>query len=172
MIMKPVIVADIVDNVRRIFQVLTQQSWKVESETSLTGPQLWVIKILKEAGAMKVSELARRMYLHPATMVGLLDRLEVKGLIKRERSEKDRRVVFINLTEQGFELERKSPEVVQNLLVKGLETLLTEDLKLISDGLDQVVTILGVENEPPKLIMTSETNVLRRRKKLTADVVS
>jgi len=53
---------------------------------------------------MKVSDLARRMYLHPATMVGLLDRLEAKELLKRTRSDKDRRVVFIDLTDQGREL--------------------------------------------------------------------
>jgi DNA-binding MarR family transcriptional regulator len=162
--LKSAVVADIIDDIRRIFQVLTEQSRKVENETSLTGPQLWVVKILKDNSPLKVSELARRMYLHPATMVGLLDRLETKGLVKRTRSEKDRRVVFIDLTEQGLELEIKSPEVVQNLLVKGLETLGTSDLSLISNGLDSIVNILGVQDEPPKLIMSSEINAPRKKK--------
>lgn len=165
--LKPVMVADIVDDIRRIFQVLTEQSRKIENETSLTGSQLWVVKMLKETSPMKVSELARRMYLHPATMVGLLDRLEAKGVVKRTRSVKDRRVVHIDLTEQGLELEINSPEVVQNLLVKGLEALSGKDLKLISEGLDQVVNILGAQDVPPKLIMSSEVNVPKRRRKLS-----
>lgn len=163
--LKPVMVADIIDDIRRIFQVLTERSRKIEHETSLTGPQLWVVKILKETSPMKVSDLARRMYLHPATMVGLLDRLEAKNLLKRTRSEKDRRVVFIDLTEQGHELEINSPEVVQNLLVSGLEKLTVPDLKVISGGLEQIVTILGAKDVPPQLIMSSEINAPKRRRK-------
>lgn len=163
--LKPVMVAGIIDDIRRVFQVLTEQSRKIEHETSLTGPQLWVVKILKETSPMKVSDLARRMYLHPATMVGLLDRLEAKGLLKRTRSDKDRRVVFIDLTEQGRELEINSPEVVQNLLVKGLEALTGQKLKMISDGLVEVVTILGAQDVLPQLIMSSEVNAPKRRRK-------
>lgn len=165
---KPVMVAGIIDDIRRIFQVLTDQSRKIEHETTLTGPQLWVVKILKETSPMKVSDLARRMYLHPATMVGLLDRLEAKRLLKRTRSEKDRRVVFIDLTDQGRELEINSPEVVQNLLVSGLEKLTGQDLKVISGGLEQVVNILGAKDMPPQLIMSAEVNAPKRRRKTIA----
>lgn len=166
--LKPVLVADIVDDIRRIFQVLTEQSWKVEHETSLTGPQLWVIKILKESAPMKVSDLSRRMYLNPATMVGLLDRLEAKELLKRTRSEKDRRVVYIELTDQGRELESNSPEVVQSLLVKGLEEIAAKNLQAISDNLGQIVNILGAKDVPPKLIMSSEVNVPKRQRKVSS----
>ena len=162
---KEVAVAGVIDDIRRIFQVLTEQSRKIEYETSLTGPQLWVVKILKETSPMKVSDLARRMYLHPATMVGLLDRLEAKCLVKRARSEKDRRVVFIDLTEKGRELEINSPEVVQNLLVGGLEKLTAQELKVISDGLERVVTILGAKDAPPQLIMSAGINAPKRRRK-------
>ena len=164
--LKPVVVAGIIDDIRRIFQVLTEQSRKIENETNLTGPQLWVVKILKETSPLKVSDLARRMYLHPATMVGLLDRLEAKGLLKRTRSEKDRRVVYIDLTDQGHELEINSPEVVQNLLVNGLEKLTGQELKIVSDGLERVVNILGAKDVPPQLIMSSEINAPKRRKKI------
>ena len=94
-------VADIIDNLRRVFQVIHEQSKKIERETSLTGPQLWAIKVIAESAPIKVSDLARRMYLHPATVVGILDRLEGRGLVTRKRSREDRRVVEIDLTAQG-----------------------------------------------------------------------
>lgn len=169
---KPVVIANVIDDVRRIFQVLIEQSKKIEHETHLTGSQLWVVKLLKEASPMKVSDLARRMYLHPATMVGLLDRLEAKGLLKRTRSEKDRRVVYIDLTEKGNELEINSPEVVQNLLVKGLEGLAGREVKAISEGLAHLVRILGVQDVPPKLIMSSDVNLPARKKKTPAALMS
>lgn len=158
-------VAEIIDDIRRIIQVTTEQSRKVELVTGLTGPQLWVVKILKDASPLKVSDLASRMYLHPATMVGLLDRLEGKGLVKRTRSLTDRRVVHIDLTESGRELVKKSPEVVQSLLVNGLKVLNGQELKLISEGLDHIVKIIGAQDIPPQLIMSSEINLPKRRRK-------
>lgn len=163
---KSVMVAGIIDDIRRVFQVLIEQSNKAENETNLTSSQLWVVKILNETSPMKVSDLAHRMYLHPATMVGLLDRLEAKGLVKRTRSEKDRRVVHIDLTEQGHELETHSPEVVQSLLVKGLEGLTGQKLAIISYGLEHIVNILGVKDVPPHLILSPEINAPKRRKKV------
>jgi DNA-binding MarR family transcriptional regulator len=144
---KSIMMAGITDDIRRIFHVLTEQSRKVEHEIGLTGSQLWVVKMLYETANMKVSDLARRMYLHPATMVGLLDRLEVKGLVQRTRSEKDRRVVYVTITAQGRELVEKSPEVAQGLLSKGLELLTEKKIKVISDGLELIVNILEAQDE-------------------------
>jgi DNA-binding MarR family transcriptional regulator len=97
-------------------------------------------------------------------MVGVLDRLEAKGLVRRTRSEMDRRVVHIDLTEQGREVVKTSPEVVQSLLVKGLEAQTEQKLSKIFDGLEEVVKILGAQEMPPKPIMSSEIIVPRRRK--------
>lgn len=162
--LKTEMVAEIIDDIRRVFQVLSEQSRNVEHETSLSGTQLWVVKLLEETSPMKVSDLARSTYLHPATMVGLLDRLEAKGLVRRTRSDKDRRVVHIDLTDSGRDLVKNSPEVVQSLLVKGLETLADQKLKKISEGLGEVVKVLGAEGMPPQLILSSEVNSPKRKK--------
>jgi len=158
-------VAGILDDVRRMFYVLAEQSRKAEHDTGLTGSQLWVVKLLDEESPMKVTDLARRMYLHPATMVGLLDRLEIKGLVQRIRSDKDRRVVHVSITDQGRELVRISPEVAKGLLVQGLEPLTDKKVKAISDGLELIVNLLGVQEVPPKLIHSSNVNLPGKRRK-------
>ncbi len=155
---KSKLVADIIDNIRRVFQAVNEYSKKAERETGLTGPQLWAIKVLADGTPLKVSELARRMYLHPATVVGIVDRLEGRELVTRTRSKEDRRVVEIELTERGRELVNQSPEVAQGLLVKGLETLSHEKLVHLEDGLEQLVGILGAQEIPPKLLLSSEVN--------------
>src|SRR5664280_2466762 len=91
-------ISDIIDNLRRVFQILNEQSKKVERETGLTGPQLWAIKTINESSPVNVSELANKLYLHPTTVVGIIDRLEKQDLVKRQRSKEDRRVVLIELT--------------------------------------------------------------------------
>lgn len=152
-------VAGIIDNLRRVFQVVNEYSKKAEKETGLTGPQLWAIKVISDSSAMKVSELARRMYLHPATVVGILDRLETRGLVARTRSTEDRRVVHVDLTEQGRDLVTQAPEVVQGLLVQGLERLPKDELLNIADGLEQLVKIVGAQEMPPQLMRSPCFNV-------------
>jgi len=162
---KTEMVAGIIDNIRRVFYVLAEQSRKAEHETGLTGSQLWVVKLLDGGAPMKVTDLARRMYLHPATMVGLLDRLEVKGLVLRTRSDKDRRVVHVSITDQGQELVRNSPEVAKKLLVRGLEPLSDKKVEVIAQGLEQIVSILGIQEEPPQLIHSADVNLPGKRRK-------
>jgi DNA-binding MarR family transcriptional regulator len=151
-------VAEIIDNLRRVFQVVNEQSKKAEKETGLTGPQLWAIKTIAQEAPIMVSEIARSMYLHPATVVGILDRLEKQGLAARIRSTEDRRVVRVELTTQGRALVTRAPEVAQGLLVAGLEKLGSDKLKNIAQALDQMAGILGAQNIPPRLILSPEVN--------------
>jgi len=161
---KSKLVADMIDNIRRVFQAVNEYYKKAERETGLTSPQLWAIKVIAESAPIKVSELARRMYLHPATVVGILDRLEGRELVLRTRSKEDRRVVEIDLTEQGRELLTNSPEVAQGLLVKGLETLPKEKLFQLDEGLKSLVKILGAQKIPPKLLLSPEVNLPKGNK--------
>ena len=151
-------VAEIIDNIRRVFQVVNEHSKKAERKTGLTGPQLWAIKTIAQGAPLMVSEIALRMHLHPATVVGILDRLETRGLVRRVRSTEDRRVVRVELTGPGEDLVKRAPEVAQGLLVSGLEQLKTRNLKTIAATLDQLVEILGAQRIPPKLILSPEVN--------------
>jgi DNA-binding MarR family transcriptional regulator len=151
-------VAEIIDNIRRVFQVVNEHSKKAERKTGLTGPQLWAIKTIAQGAPIMVSEIAMRMHLHPATVVGILDRLETRGLVRRIRSTEDRRVVRVELTGPGEDLVKRAPEVAQGLLVSGLQQLKTSNLKTIAAALDQLVEILGAQRIPPKLILSPEVN--------------
>ncbi|KAA0893430.1 MarR family winged helix-turn-helix transcriptional regulator [Oryzomonas rubra] len=159
----PALVAEIIDNLRRVFQVVNEQSKRVERETGLTGPQLWAIKVIAENAPIKISELARRMYLHPATIVGIVDRLEKRGLVERERCSKDRRVVHVGLTDAGRQVVATSPEVAQGLLVRGLEVLPDVELRTIAGGFERMVRILGAQEIPPHLLLSPEVNLPRNR---------
>jgi MarR family transcriptional regulator, organic hydroperoxide resistance regulator len=155
---KTVFISEIFDNLRRVVQVIREDSMAARRETGITGPQLWAIKLMAGTQSLQVSELATRMYLHPATVVGILNRLEIKGFVKRTRMMDDRRVVRVDLTDLGRELVCRAPEVAQGVLVSGLETLAEEKLKSIHEGLAQLVDILGAQEIPPHLISSPEVN--------------
>lgn len=143
-------IPEVIDNLRRIFQAVGECSLSAERETELTGPQLWALKILARHAPLRVSELARQMYLRPATVVGILDRLETKGLVTRTRSQKDRRAVDVELTEVGTVLVAQAPEVAQVMLVNGLSALAEEEFDRVLEGMRHMVKILGAEHLIPQ----------------------
>jgi len=154
-----VAIAGVLDNLRRVFQVVHGYSKRAERTGGLTGPQLWAVKVLSESGPVRVSDLARRMYLHPSTVVGILDRLETRDLAERTRSREDRRVVTVALTRKGRHLVSKVPEIAQGLLLNGLEGLSSRDLEDLSNALEVLVKILGAHRMPPRLLFSSEVNL-------------
>lgn len=157
-------IGGIIDDLRRVFQVINEFSKRSVRTAGLTGPQLWTIKTVSEEAPVRVSDLARSMHLHPATVVGILDRLEVRGLVKRIRSTEDRRVVMVELTAQGHDLVRRAPVVAQGLLVSGLEGLSPSQRRTVSEGLHCLVDILGAHQIPPKLFHSPEINKPSPRK--------
>ncbi len=154
-----VAIGDVLDNLRRVFQVVHGYSKRAERAGGLTGPQLWAVRVLSECGPVRVSDLARRMYLHPSTVVGILDRLETRDLAERTRSREDRRVVTVELTRKGRQLVSRVPEVAQGALLTGLEGLSPRDLKDLAKALEVLVKILGAHRVPPRLLFSSEVNV-------------
>lgn len=149
----------VIDNLRRTIQALNESYKATEKETGLTSPQLWAIKLIANAAPIKVSELARGMFLHPATIVGIIDRLEAKGLVMRTRSTEDRRVVDLDLTPLGRELVAHAPEAAQVRLVKGLEALPEKSLQHVAEGMKQLVGILGAEEYVPQLLFSQDMNM-------------
>jgi DNA-binding MarR family transcriptional regulator len=77
------------------------------SEYGLTGPQLTILKLLESFEDLSLSTLSERIRAQNSTVTGIVDRMEREGLVRRERSKTDRRVVHIRLCEKGARLARE-----------------------------------------------------------------
>jgi MarR family transcriptional regulator, organic hydroperoxide resistance regulator len=148
-------IPEVIDNLRQMFRTMNDYSKNAERATGLTGPQLWAMKLLSESSPMRVTDLARRMYLHPATVVGILDRLETKDMVMRTRSKEDRRAVDLALTERGKGVVAEAPEVAQSILVKGLEGLSDEEFARVAEVMKLLARIIGTEHSIPKQVHSS-----------------
>ncbi|KQP22512.1 MarR family winged helix-turn-helix transcriptional regulator [Pseudorhodoferax sp. Leaf267] len=109
---------------RRILSAVAAAVERELASTGLTHAQ-WIplFKMHVNAGAT-VAELARQCEMDAGSMTRLLDRLEAKGLCRRERSSEDRRVVNLALTPQGREVAEQIPGAlsrVQNAYLAGFE---------------------------------------------------
>lgn len=145
-IIREVEISEIMQSLRRIIKSLQDYSQTVFSHFGITGPQLWALKTINQLGSLSLGELSKRMYLHPSTISGVIDRLEKKGYLVRDRIENDRRVVRVQLTPKGKMLVRKAPNPVQGKMIYGLRKLKKEKLNLIYESVQKLVEIMEAKN--------------------------
>ncbi len=81
------------------------------TELGLTYPQYLALLALWERDGQRVSELGGRLFLDSGTLTPLLKRLEAAGLVRRERSREDERIVGIFLTSAGRALKARAAQV-------------------------------------------------------------
>jgi DNA-binding MarR family transcriptional regulator len=114
---------------------------------NLTGPQLTVIKMLEQIGDLSLSELSDRIRAQNSTVTGIIDRMEREGLVVRERSTSDRRVVHIKLTDKGERIAAEIPVEPMEIFRGALESLSPQEtrelLKISTKLANQVQTLVG-----------------------------
>jgi DNA-binding MarR family transcriptional regulator len=103
----------------------------------LTHPQYLVMLALWEEAPLKVSELARRLSLEPATLSPLLKRLEASGMVTRGRDPKDDRALAVTLTPKGSRARAKA-EQIPPAIMKRLDMGL-EELEELRDSLTRLI---------------------------------
>lgn len=145
-ISRDVAISEIMQSLRRIFKAIQDYSHEVSGKFGITGPQLWALKTISQNESLSLSDLSKKMYLHPSTITGLIDRLEKKGYVTRNRDQADRRVISVQLTSKGKSLTRKAPNPVQGKMVYGLRELKRERLDLIYESVQKLVEIMEAEN--------------------------
>jgi DNA-binding MarR family transcriptional regulator len=112
------------------------------SQFGLTGPQLTVIKLLETFDNLSLSSLSERIRAQNSTVTGIIDRMEREGLVRRERSTSDRRVVHIRLSEKGQKLAQQiqvEPMEIFRAALLGLSNADLRDLLRIMNKLQKYV---------------------------------
>lgn len=118
---------------RRVMRATDLHSKQLFKSIGLTSPQLLIMQILHREGSITAGQLADRVSLSQATVTTILDRLQAKALIQRERSETDRRKVFVLLTEQGANKLQNAPTPLQEDFIRQFADLKNwEQTQLIS----------------------------------------
>lgn len=148
----------ILHSIRRITRAVDLYSKKLVLEFGITAPQLMVLDEIVAKGAMMVRSVASEIHLSASTLVGIVDRLEAKGLARRERTAPDRRKVLIAATEAGRSLVARAPSALQGTLAEALQHLSAEEQIMIARSLEKVVDLmeLGRVEEDELLALQNE----------------
>jgi DNA-binding MarR family transcriptional regulator len=126
----------------RLADALSQEAEQLVKAAGLTGAQYNVLRILRgaEPEGLPCSGIGDRMISHDPDMTRLLDRMEKRGLITRNRQTDDRRVVKTRITPQALSLLKTLDQPVQELHKRQFRHIPAARLKILSQLLEEVRT--------------------------------
>jgi DNA-binding MarR family transcriptional regulator len=137
---------DIFMDLRRIMRAMDVHSRKLAGSHGLTGPQMLCLREITTHGSLTTGSLARAVALSPATLTGILDRLEARGLVSRERRPEDKRRVLVSLTAMGRQISQELPSPLQERFGERLTELSIDDQTSIRMALGSVARMMDGED--------------------------
>ncbi|MEZ4386896.1 MAG: MarR family transcriptional regulator [Candidatus Krumholzibacteriia bacterium] len=137
----------ILRSLRRIMRAVDVQSRKLSAEHRVTGPQVICLRTVRDDGPMTATALAKLVHLSSSTVVGIIDRLEQRGWVLRERSTIDRRQILIHVTDAGCELLSRVPSPLQERLATGLDRLPEKEQVALAEAVERICELLEVPDD-------------------------
>ena len=131
--------------IRRIIQSIDLHSRDLVRQFGLTGPQLIVLQEVSRLEEVSVGEIAKAISLGQATVTGILERLENRGLIIKQRSKNDKRRVLVQATSASKQLLKKAPPPMQEHFIQQLTNLQDWEQAMILSSLQRIVAMMDAK---------------------------
>lgn len=155
---------------RRIIRAIDLRSRQLVMRYGLTGPQLMVLRELSAHGGISVGELTRAIHLSQATVTGILDRLAKRGLVRRQRSDEDKRRVQAWLTYKGKQLVAGAPPLLQEEFTDQFSKLEEWEQSQILSALQRVVSMMEAKHiDATPILMTGPVGATPEQTKAFLD---
>lgn len=137
---------DVLISLRRIMRAADLYSRRLSKEFGLTAPQLLILQAIESRGEMTMGEIATEVSLSQATVTTILDRLEKRELLVRQRGETDKRRVYAHLTEAGARVIKEAPTPLQEEFTQRFSKLEDWEQSLILSSLQRVASMMNAED--------------------------
>jgi DNA-binding MarR family transcriptional regulator len=136
---------EILRSLRRIIRAVDLYSRRLIAQTGLSGPQLVCLRALARLGSMQTQQLADTVHLSAATVCGILNRLEQRGLVARTRQSDDRRRVVVSLTEAGADNVDNAPPAMHDKFLQQLRELPPAKRQAMQATLATIVEMMAAD---------------------------
>lgn len=147
---------DVLQHLRVVVRTAQAHSRWIEKCSGVSGAQLWAMWELFANPGQRVSDLSRALSIHQSTASNMLDKLEEKSLVRRDRSGPDQRVVQLFLTTKGVELLSDAPRPAQGALIDAIKAMADDDLQKLDAGLLALLAHMKVSEEQAAMKPISE----------------
>lgn len=128
---------------RRILRATELYGRTLAQTAGLTPVQIRVLQVVLSHGSATPTQISSQMGVSPATISTLLDRLAAKGVIERQRSDRDRRQTNVVLTDKGRAAVAGAPDPLQQKYVREFEALPDWEQAMIIAALERVAAMLN-----------------------------
>ena len=128
--------------VLRLVRTVQSGMQSFDANQGLSGSQLLALWQISAKPGLRVAELAEALYIHPSTASNLLDKIEVRGLVRRERSKADNRVVRLYLNDSGMNIVSALPGPLQGQLRYALRKVPLSTLHGLLVGLSSLLEVM------------------------------
>ncbi|MFT5168419.1 MAG: DNA-binding MarR family transcriptional regulator [Saprospiraceae bacterium] len=138
---------EILTQIRQIVRSVNLESKRIEKEYGISIPQLLCLTYLvrKENHLATHKDIKDFLKLNASTVTGIISRLEKKGFISRLPRQKDKRVSFVNITQNGQNLLKEMPELPHLQLSEKLKQLSPDHIQKLQDSFDVILNFLNFE---------------------------
>lgn len=137
-----VVATEAVMNTVQTADILLDRIGKLLRPLGVSSAGALVLGILRDHGAMPPSELGQRLIVTRATVTGLLDSLERRGLVRRERDHADRRRLTVHITDEGLAILAELRPLVHEEEKRWLSGLSDSELRRFIEMLHRVQSSL------------------------------
>ncbi|GGY97132.1 MULTISPECIES: MarR family winged helix-turn-helix transcriptional regulator [Shewanella] len=132
-------------SLRKIIRAIDLHSKQLSKHSGLTGPQLIVMQKIALLGTPLAKQVAAEINLSPATVTTILDRLEAKGLVIRQRSVEDKRKVHLLLSDAGQILLQSAPKPLQEHFIKRYQLLEEWEQSQLLSAVERIANMMDAE---------------------------
>lgn len=115
------------------------------AEIGVTSTQASMLFMLATGRCAAAVDLARDYGIDASAVTRLIDRLEKRGLLFRSRSVEDRRVVKLELTQEGYALAARMPAIFQRVIDAMLSGFTAEEIDLLRGMLRRMLQNAGAK---------------------------
>lgn len=131
---------------RRVIRATDLHSKHLAKTTTLTAPQLLLLQTIRDNNEVTIGKLADEMSLSQATVTTIIDRLEKRSLVYRERSTTDKRKVHAHLTQAAFDILKDAPTALQDHFSQKFNELQEWEQNMIIASLQRVAQMMGAQH--------------------------
>lgn len=129
--------------IKLLSQLLSRRFNEYLEPLKLTPFHWIVLCCLWEEDGLPTSSIGEKLKQVGGTLTGVIDRMEERGLVRRERNLQDRRVWRIWLTDAGRELEAILPPIVEEIRQQAMQDFSDSDRQVFSELLNRAVANLS-----------------------------
>jgi len=97
-----------------------------------------VLRTLVESGACPMVDLAKEQFISPPALTSIVDNLEKQGLVERERSEDDRRIINIKITNKGEKLFARAHPLYKQFFEEVMGVLTKQEISILLTMFDKL----------------------------------